>query len=733
VPDTKIADLTTATPAAADLVPIVDVSDTTDSAAGSSRKATVADLLGLTPVLTGLTLHVDSVNGNNGTAVRGDAAKPYLTIVAAKAAAQSGDLIAVRPGAYTVASSLAKAGVNWDMPAGSSLTLTLDGVTNHDLLGDGGAAIAYRVVGLADLLLTGQHAEGPGDYSGSAVVRVGHANSDVTVRARRIRNTAVAAGDGTDGTCLYQTAGRAVVEAEQVEGSTCLWWDNGSGSIRAGQIVATAYAVIGSVDATPTGDWTIIADRISAGNLAIEQGSTHAEAKIWVICPLVEGTTGAIRTTGGKLYVTAQKLSAGSGSLNQVVNCGGGETWITAQKLTETDGGDEASVVVSGGVLWLDLLEYQDESGSASAAVRIEGGTLNLRGARVVLTAGSGLEISGGTARLTNCVIDTSANGSGNPVVVSGGTLTLADCALKAASGRYAVHADSPVTLVIEGTLAIDTSAGGLGIHPNVTIVGTTAPHVPTAAPGTNTTQAASTAFVTAAVGVVLGGVSASFDTLAELAAALALKAPIASPAFTGDGTITGTWSASRLYGVNTAGVYWYQRADAADTMTLAKGSTDWMEFNVSFGMIITGGITLGFCSAGSINAPDAQLDRAAAGVIGLRRDGSSNPGTLRSVPRTPAQITGDQNDYAPGLARYYRLSSDASRTITGLSVGQVDGQECEVWNVGAQNIVLAHDTTSTAANRFLCTGAANITLAADEVALLRYDATTQRWRTRKV
>lgn len=49
-------------------------------------------------------------------------------------------------------------------------------------------------------------------------------------------------------------------------------------------------------------------------------------------------------------------------------------------------------------------------------------------------------------------------------------------------------------------------------------------PLVPTASPGTNTLQAASTAFVKAAIDVVLGGVSAAFDTLSEIATDLGLK-----------------------------------------------------------------------------------------------------------------------------------------------------------------------------------------------------------------
>lgn len=107
---------------------------------------------------------------------------------------------------------------------------------------------------------------------------------------------------------------------------------------------------------------------------------------------------------------------------------------------------------------------------------------------------------------------------------------------------------------------------------------------------------------------------------------------------------------------------------------------------------------------------------------------------TIAAAPRTPAQITTDQNDYNPGTGWFYRLSTDASRALTGLGVGQVDGQAAEVWNVGANNLVLAHQSASSAAaNRFICTGAADITLAADEVALLRYDAAASRWRVRKV
>lgn len=73
-------------------------------------------------------------------------------------------------------------------------------------------------------------------------------------------------------------------------------------------------------------------------------------------------------------------------------------------------------------------------------------------------------------------------------------------------------------------------------------------PTAPTASSGTNTTQIATTAFVQTAIGNVIDGAPGALDTLNELAAALgddanyastitnalALKAPLASPTFTG-------------------------------------------------------------------------------------------------------------------------------------------------------------------------------------------------------
>jgi hypothetical protein len=127
----------------------------------------------------------------------------------------------------------------------------------------------------------------------------------------------------------------------------------------------------------------------------------------------------------------------------------------------------------------------------------------------------------------------------------------------------------------------------------------------------------------------------------------------------------------------------------------------------------------------------DTGLTRSQAATIRVQGAAATNPGTFSTVALTPAQIKSDQNNYAPGTGWFQRWSSDASRNVTGLAAG-VDGQVVEIWNVGAQNIVLQNqNASSTAANRFLTSTGADLTLAADKCAEGRYDATTARWRVR--
>lgn len=133
--------------------------------------------------------------------------------------------------------------------------------------------------------------------------------------------------------------------------------------------------------------------------------------------------------------------------------------------------------------------------------------------------------------------------------------------------------------------------------------------------------------------------------------------------------------------------------------------------------------------------ASRARLHSPADGILRITDDSqNSGSGTVRFDSRTPSQITSDQNNYSVPVTGYFiRLSTDASRTLTGLVFtggGVGDGQVHLLVNVGANDLVLAHENaSSTAGNRFLCSTGASITLSANQAADLIYDSTTARWR----
>lgn len=97
----------------------------------------------------------------------------------------------------------------------------------------------------------------------------------------------------------------------------------------------------------------------------------------------------------------------------------------------------------------------------------------------------------------------------------------------------------------------------------------------------------------------------------------------------------------------------------------------------------------------------------------------------------SPAQITADQNNYAPAslaTASILRLNTDAARTITGLTGGS-DGRILVVINTGTKTLTLSSENaSSTAANRFTLDGS-DLVLAGGCAAILWYDNTTSRWR----
>lgn len=123
-------------------------------------------------------------------------------------------------------------------------------------------------------------------------------------------------------------------------------------------------------------------------------------------------------------------------------------------------------------------------------------------------------------------------------------------------------------------------------------------------------------------------------------------------------------------------------------------------------------------------SAPAQQL------ISDLQVQRSVRLGTLAAGVVSPAQITANQNDYAPtGFASAFalRVNSDAARSITGLA-GGATGRMILLANVGSFAITLENaDTNSTAANRFALIE--DYALEPGAACWLYYDGTSSRWR----
>lgn len=147
--------------------------------------------------------------------------------------------------------------------------------------------------------------------------------------------------------------------------------------------------------------------------------------------------------------------------------------------------------------------------------------------------------------------------------------------------------------------------------------------------------------------------------------------------------------------------------------------------------------IGLDFNAAATINwrpsayaGYDSQIKRAAPGVFGLINPATTFGGTFSTPATTPSQFTSDQNDYAmPAGSGWLRVSTSTDLSLTGIAAG-VDGQRLVITNVGSNLLYIVHQSTSSSAvNRFLNQGSADIPLNPHDSVNLIYDANTSRWR----
>lgn len=93
----------------------------------------------------------------------------------------------------------------------------------------------------------------------------------------------------------------------------------------------------------------------------------------------------------------------------------------------------------------------------------------------------------------------------------------------------------------------------------------------------------------------------------------------------------------------------------------------------------------------------------------------------------TPAQLTGDQNNYDPGDYDVLRISSTLGITFTGFS-GGLKGRFLELVNVGSFSISLSRENASSDPANRIQASTATVVIAAQSHRRIYYDSTQQRW-----
>lgn len=164
-------------------------------------------------------------------------------------------------------------------------------------------------------------------------------------------------------------------------------------------------------------------------------------------------------------------------------------------------------------------------------------------------------------------------------------------------------------------------------------------------------------------------------------------------------------------------------------SITISPGTTG-LTFTPAGATISLGG-TLAVANGGT-GATTAAAARTALGAAQSGTNGDITSLTalqeIRFPATTPAQIVANTNDYNPGAGAFFRITTDASRNITGIAAGG-NGDLILLRNAGAFDFVLTNqDVASAAANRIITGTGASVTYAPDETAMLIYDATTARW-----
>lgn len=389
-------------------------------------------------LLVGNTLFVDAVNGDDGTGTRGDASKPFLTLAAAIAEAESGDTVNAGTGAFDTAAMVP--GVNLTLAAGCEITMQLAG---SPLFDDVAGAISASLFGYGDLI----------SVDANPLISFIDPDSFFSCDVRTITG-------GLGNFMIRQSDGEITIRAKEIATDAIgfIWWASGQCDIEAVSITqntgdySAIFLALGSATQT-VGQLHVRADTITSSNVSgtiTFDGAESIESRIWIRANLLQNTDVEqyviFQAGGSRLYIETLKTK---GIINAQID--GGEFFLRTQK--------HNGRLVSSGSQGTDSfwnIDELDDTGVATstAIITVSGGNVTIKGMAFTGSATTyGISLSGGTLTLVDCIIDTSACDATSPITVSGGTLILNNCTLIANNSVNAIDAPGSVFIGVVGTL----------------------------------------------------------------------------------------------------------------------------------------------------------------------------------------------------------------------------------------------------------------------------------------
>lgn len=415
-------------------------------------------------IYVGNILFVDSIYGNDNTAIKYLQNKPYKTLTAAKNIAISGDLIKVGPGIYNE-ENICKSNVSIYFENGAKIFYT---GTGQSIISDrDGPLINNSIKGYGVFIYSGSGSNGLGNESGPLILR--NPLSNFYIEGTSLSNLS-RFGNANWGiwtenckvNCFFD-------EITLGDNSYGVGWKEGILSVSSSIISGGALGAIG-YGLGNSGDMYIQSNYIVSNSSAVPTVSCDGMgefATIWVNSQKIENLHEdgyVIDLIGGvgKLYINSNKLF---GSYILRTNVNGGSTWITSQKATSK----KTNILEHyGGNLYLESQQYEilgsnnfylpnvfvfyNDNGNTFA--RVINGNLKYEGIENLI----GIYYGGGDVIIENFKINFSnSNINTNPIFLSENNLVLSNCLLIAQNQTNCITSSDNKNIKIYGQCVSNT------------------------------------------------------------------------------------------------------------------------------------------------------------------------------------------------------------------------------------------------------------------------------------